>query len=282
MKGVIAALDNGKFTPLAEITHNERTELKAAIEKLNKYEENYFIPYSICWYNLLQYRDFHRWAESEGKKSYSSFQLNSGLYKVFAAQNLINMLTSFRSFSDITAARISHDYGKQGLEYFHSLESNAFDKSFSYRFIYKLRNYSQHYSIPIAEFVIDDNFAEDRKYNFKVTISRDRLLADRSWGKITNEIEKLPERITINEHIEEYNTIIQNIHFDIIKYLWKNIKPYYEVAMFQYNKVREQCNFPLLGWPLLDENGKPNYQMDTVHFPTSLLEMLEKVIDKMI
>jgi hypothetical protein len=63
---------------------------------------------------------------------------------------LINYLSSFRTVIDHYETRYTRldRAGSNHLASFKTATSNAFDSSFSYQFIYKLRNYVQHCGLP--------------------------------------------------------------------------------------------------------------------------------------
>ena len=69
-----------------------------------------------------------------------------------ANRRLSNYLSSMRLFLDYTECRLKRTYSEVGREVieFDSFCSGLFDRDFSYRFAYKLRNYAQHFGMPIG------------------------------------------------------------------------------------------------------------------------------------
>jgi hypothetical protein len=67
-------------------------------------------------------------------------------------RRLLNYLSSTRLFLDYSESRLKRTYGKTSDEVvvFKELCKMIFDTDFSYRFAYKLRNYTQHFGLPIT------------------------------------------------------------------------------------------------------------------------------------
>lgn len=65
---------------------------------------------------------------------------------------LDDLLSALRAFDDRTSHTLSHRYGKESdqVALFKQALSYEFDNVFSYRFLFKLRNYSQHAGSPIT------------------------------------------------------------------------------------------------------------------------------------
>ena len=67
-------------------------------------------------------------------------------------RRLSNYLSSFRLFLDFSEARLKRRYGKTSTEaqQFKRVCAGVYDTSFAYRFCCKLRNYAQHFGMPIG------------------------------------------------------------------------------------------------------------------------------------
>lgn len=76
---------------------------------------------------------------------------NNLRYLIFDANKLmLRFLGGVRTFLDHTQTTISRRYGASSdeLKYWKRLTAEQFDNFFSYRFLYKLRNYTQHCGMP--------------------------------------------------------------------------------------------------------------------------------------
>lgn len=73
---------------------------------------------------------------------------DSDYIKIIRAIN--NYLSSYKGFIDKSMASLKRNGPKEMTEYFDKLITEMYDNTFEYRFIYNLRNYSQHVGNPIS------------------------------------------------------------------------------------------------------------------------------------
>lgn len=102
------------------------------------------------------------------------------------ARLVANFLASCRSFLDQTSHALSAKHGEQSAERtaFLALTSRHFDEEFAYRFASKLRNYSQHFGLPLSSLRVSGSATPDG-FEFKalVAIKGASLLEERfDWG----------------------------------------------------------------------------------------------------
>lgn len=96
---------------------------------------------------------------------------------------MLGFLGSVRTFLDHAGTSISRRYGKGSEEflYFKALTAYQFDNVFSYRFLYKLRNYTQHCGMPPVSFTV--NIIPGDELDIVPRFSRRGLLESYSeWG----------------------------------------------------------------------------------------------------
>lgn len=111
----------------------------------------------------------------------------------------LNYLSSIRTFLDHSETYLKRKYGDNSNEIKKHKEiiSCFFDKSFAYRFFYKLRNYSQHIDLPINSTSFNARY--DREKNSitgKLTVGFNviKLLNSyNSWGIVKKDLEKKDE-----------------------------------------------------------------------------------------
>lgn len=140
--------------------------------------------------------------------------------------HIINYLSTVKTFLQHSEFKLKKLYGKTSQRYknFENAKNYAFDTSFSYRFLYHLRNYVQHCGMPIAGFD-EIRFGHNDKINKPVEVSlvaycdRNELLEKYdSWHRtLLEEIPKLEPRIDITPHIHNMMICIKNISRVIIK-----------------------------------------------------------------
>jgi hypothetical protein len=131
---------------------------------------------------------------------------------------MLNLLASVRTYLDHTATNISEKYGKdsENFKNYEKYTKEAYDTNFSYRFLYRLRNYSQHRGLPLDHIKFT---AEPSKENPKVPffrmvvgVTRDKALANYDgWSKVRAELANMPPVIEIEEHIDNYMRGIEKI-----------------------------------------------------------------------
>ncbi|MBS3992977.1 MAG: hypothetical protein KGZ87_04595 [Bacteroidetes bacterium] len=135
---------------------------------------------------------------------------------------VINYLSSFRMFIDHCDRKIAKRFGKESQEYsnFKSLTNQAYDNTFVYRFVYKLRNFCQHCGIPVTDLNIN-NLKDIVQLEFQ--FERDYLLNEyEEWGiKVKTDLKNMNEKTNINQ--------VFKVHFSIIEKLSERIHNIYEI-----------------------------------------------------
>lgn len=164
--------------------------------------------------------------------------------------HLINYLTNLRLYLDHTEKRLKNDYSDDELfELFKKITSSFYDDTFAYPFVYKLRNFVQHCSLPFTPEKKDslrEGTTELETSTASIFFDRDALLNEfDGWSEIVkSKIKEQPERIEIVHTIQESMSSLNEIE-RILKDCEKEIlKPIAE-------RVMEICK------PVLDNNGNP-------------------------
>jgi hypothetical protein len=123
---------------------------------------------------------------------------------------LLNLLSAIRSYLDYVETKVKRKYGGQSVKAlkFKGYCADAYDGSFSYRFLYRFRDYAQHCGLPLTKISFDAKTVEsdsehvDRSLN--VGVDRNDLLeADFNWGTLRREITNQPEVISIPDHVSQ-------------------------------------------------------------------------------
>jgi hypothetical protein len=145
----------------------------------------------------------------------SSFPM-SGMTQV--SQRVINFLASATSFLNITENHLNHRFGKESSQSigWNSKRNDLHKEAFAYRFLYELRNFSQHASLPFS--LINDkaeNLFEDAPTIFKITVlmNPDALLkSNYRWpSSIKNEIKDQSESFDIIPLIGTYYMCLREL-----------------------------------------------------------------------
>ena len=175
-------------------------------------------------------RNFNEVSESISK--YRGFTVNQGIpIKGFIPQaiegmtdliqRISNFLASASMFLTIAESKLRSVFGKKSFELkmWNLFRQELHKDSFSYRFMYKLRNYSQHHGLPLSSVIckIDDMKNIEESTSLSVNLSKQELLKDEfNWGSLKHEIEVLEEQTNIYPHLSNYMRIIESI---LVKYV---------------------------------------------------------------
>lgn len=136
---------------------------------------------------------------------------------------VLNLLSAVRTFLDHAETNLKRTYGEKSdnFQTFNKACSSCFDNYFSYRFLYKLRNYSQHIGMPITCLDASSEMVNLNPLKFdhmlKTVAMKNDLLKYDKWGKykefeIKDEINLLPEKIDIDPYIDEMMYCIEKIN----------------------------------------------------------------------
>lgn len=125
---------------------------------------------------------------------------------------ILNYMMSVKTLLDHMETSINRRFGEDSTEfvYFKTLTANEFDSKFSYRFMYKLRNFVQHCGMPPLSYTISkslDETSSTLSIELIVYFMRDELIRGFSkWGpKVKADLTQMDESFSImpifNEHI---------------------------------------------------------------------------------
>ena len=142
---------------------------------------------------------------------------------ISASQKVNNLLSSASSFLSHTETNLRRIHGKDSSAYttWDEKRKNIHAASFSYRFLYELRNFAQHRSIPISRInIAGKRVADVGPIDFKVDllILRDELLNDGyNWKKLQPEIKQQPMEFNLLPLADEYLHGLRQICLDALK-----------------------------------------------------------------
>jgi hypothetical protein len=141
---------------------------------------------------------------------------------------ILNLLSSIRTYLDHTETRLKREYGLASEEYkiFKTETSRTYDENFAYRFLYKLRNYSQHCGLPAGLLEVS-SFSENElpKYILKLSLLRDDLLQNFKWGnQVTEELCKQEEVFDILYLIKTKFNLLEKINNNVKDLAYKHFQ----------------------------------------------------------
>jgi hypothetical protein len=193
-------------------------------------------------------------------------------------RHLLNLLSSFRTYIDHSTTTLSRKHGKNSerLQRFKLACQRCYENEFSYRFLYKMRNYAQHCGMPIGPLEIESESTQDGiKHTFSAFVSKARLLADyNEWGSLlSKEISALPDNININEHVINLMRSLNYIRLVILDDdLTDLLKSAHFIKELVTPVIEREAGQPFIV-PLEDEQlAKGNFIFDAEWIPFYLAE----------
>lgn len=166
------------------------------------------------------------YAEIKATSDYTLSQYESGSFEmdeVFLNMNrlILNFLASVRTFLDHTETRLKREYGENSdeLNFFKSETAEAYDNNFCYRFLYKLRNYSQHCGLPAGSVSINSTGDKNNKTvnTLNLLLVKDALLNNyESWGNpVKGELQNQQDNFDIMHLIDEKFLILAKVNVQV-------------------------------------------------------------------
>lgn len=143
---------------------------------------------------------------------------------ISVSQKVTNFLSSTSSFLAQTEKQLQHIHGKDSHEInsWNENRNNLHAAYFSYRFLYELRNFAQHRSIPLSNLNITGVRPSDELsmvFKIGVQILRDGLLGDGyKWGKLQAEIQHQPPVFDLLPITLEYLNCLRRLCLDAVRY----------------------------------------------------------------
>lgn len=137
-------------------------------------------------------------------------------------KGVLNLLSSLKVFLEFSETYLKRKYGGNSTEFkaFKDSQARRFDESFSYRFCYKLRNYTQHCGLPVGELATSTahRSSTDRTTVLSLVLVRKELLETFDWGKhVVSHLEKLPEKIDLLPHLMEFSKHVNELRDDLTR-----------------------------------------------------------------
>lgn len=270
---VVANLKSWTGVPIKQLTQEEKDKLDSCIS----FVPFYYVCNEIWRITIESEKDFINYCkELEGTERIYSEQEMVGLLTT-ANKFLISFLSFMKTFVDVTSNAVAKK-SKADLTRFQTATNQAYDNSFSYRFLIRLRNYVIHHSMPITQIKSDEHGVEFR-------ISRDQLLNYSGWSAVKNEIVNLPEQIDVAQYVEEANKEIDSLYFLALEtvlpevskgshYLRETCEKY-GITMLAIGEVHEGIE-NVITWHKFPLHLFKQYIDDIVHNPHIMLQERER------
>jgi hypothetical protein len=200
-------------------------------------------------------------------------------------QRILNFLSSMRTYLDHTETRLKRKSGEtsQQVKEFKLATAKEFDGHFAYRFVYKLRNYTQHCGMPLGKIAGMSNRINHRSNDtvqntMDFYFTKSELLSNfDGWGDLVkSEIEALPEDFPLRGYLIEATESLRRIE-DVVKNNDKaDVQASLNVLSDFLDEIGETKAVPCVYTRLEFTSDSENWKMDfdfTV-FPVDLMAEL--------
>ncbi|MGF9876770.1 Uncharacterized protein BC141101_01204 [Bacillus toyonensis] len=271
-----------KLTRVSELSNEIYSEYALHLAKVNRFENDLSLYMTV----ELNYQEIH----STIQKYSEQFQKNSQMSWVLIRRiildinrRVLNYLSTFRTYLDHAEYLLKKEYGKDSeqVKKFKEVCSKEYDNNFAYRFLYKLRNYSQHCGMPVGNVSLGQRANKDNgiDYSLIVTFDRDELLRSYdSWGNpVKGELEKLPPGIVVNEYLEELQECIKRIQSCLMEFRVDELR---ESVDYIRNLINPLEKYE--GTPCIMDFSKMKQDDGDIGlrwFPIHIIQMFDDILD---
>jgi len=236
----LCTLENNCFDDISSISKNTLEKVQEDITNITLYN-SHFLVYIHFQINLIEF-------DSLRKKISKIPIVKLNMNKISTTRDhlkynsiTINLLSSFRFYLDNAEKHIIRAFGKDSPELvnFKSELSSYFDNYFSYRFLYKLRDYALHVGFPIEmiHFEAKENITKPETMvgNLRLLVSKESLLAEKKYlGKpVTNDLIKIVDDIDIIPLVTQLGALllklekhIYSLHHEKLECAISNLKQF--------------------------------------------------------
>jgi hypothetical protein len=271
----LATINNPNINGVKELTAEEFEKHLGTINKLFKESLNESL-YKIVELN---------YEELKGRKEKYISDYPHSLIDMYAFQDVfidlnrqvLNLLSSMRTYLDHTETRLKREFGDKSDEVseFKKLTGEAFDSSFSYSFLEKLRNYAQHCGLPAGQIqVVSKGDEEDKTVNtMTLILERDDLLKNFVWTpkKVKENLLKQDETFDLFPLVDEKIETLRNINSKISGKYYLGIKDEAEELLQLILETEGKNGIPIL-LKISGDLDKPT--IEKMEFPYKEIEKI--------
>ncbi|MPQ48267.1 hypothetical protein GCQ56_14785 [Marinifilum sp. N1E240] len=208
------SLDDNTLDGIKELSEDTFEQIKNDINIINNYK-SHFLVFEYFQLNLLEFDKLKKKLYNVPVTNIDIKTIESAKFHLEINRVAFNLLSSFRFFLDHAETHIKRQFGKKSNESkdFKTLTSSFYDEYFSYRFLYKLRNFSQHLGFPIErthyKTIHNEINPEKSQGNFKLIVGKSTLLKESDLlGALKNEIESMEGDIDIIPFVYQLGKLV--------------------------------------------------------------------------
>lgn len=254
MKHQLGVMSKESITAVRELSESEYEEYKKAVGRLADFSSSQHL-YAIV---ALNYDDYGNILKQYGRKYAEDPRAVNWITMekmvLDINRHLLNFLSAVRTFLDHTETKLKRHYGSDSNRYkrFKDACSQAYDTNFSYRFLYRLRNFAQHCGLPLGTLTLHSAEAPPHsghmQHSLEVKFNRDELLLERDlWGnQLMKEIKALPEHFEIIPHVTETMKCLEKINLTVIEDDLQELLQSAEYIQQLVNSIKDMPGLPCI------------------------------------
>lgn len=244
----IMAIRPGQFNAIRKLTADETAAYRKAHEHLHAHDEaaslieitrRNLVAFEDCVENLCQV------VPGRGQRGTLSREA-----KLDVNRHFLNFLSAVRQLLDHTELRLKRQYleNPEILKVFQKRTSAAFDNVFAYRFIYKLRNYSQHCGSPIGivEYESRNGNAGETKHILHLMFDASELLrvGGDLWGPVKTDLKKFNSKFPVDTLPRKVMTELEAIWDAVRNAERPHLKASADISLATVKEVCSPCITP--------------------------------------
>lgn len=182
---------------------------------------------------------------------------------------VLNLLSSIRTYLDHTETKLKKKYGENFEEFklFKKLTSKAFDTSFAYRFLTKLRNFAQHCGLPSGSIKQVSNREGE---SIRLILNRDDLLGTyNSWGaQVRADLVRQPLSFDLMPLIEQKISALNAINYQVTQIEYQKLNQDAHELLSLMIEIKEKGNgASTLVKLIADSTDENSLRIVEKHFP---------------
>lgn len=213
----LARVEGDGIKVIRPLSDEEVQEIRSCNKEIFDFNRHFklveYVLYNFSCLKKVVEGSLERFAESS--ETIGRYDLDSFGHEINI--NLLNLMMSARTFLDHMETFAKREYGKpsEAVDLFKELTAEEFDSRFSYKFMYKLRNYVQHCGMPPLSYSKSKSFDEHAPYvGITLMFDRDALISGfDGWGSIVKpQLESQYNKFDAFAIIEEFVLSILRIY----------------------------------------------------------------------
>ncbi len=276
----LSIINNPEFISIREITESDFDRYSKSIAELSKLssDENLFRIVELNYIDLKNHIEEYlkMFSEGIGYSHHEDEQMTLNLNRL-----ILNLLTSIRTYLDHTQTRLTREYGSNSdeLNNYNKATSWAYDNNFSYRFLYRLRNYSQHCGLPAGSIVFNssENQIGETVNTLTLLLIRDELLKNfNAWGKhLVKEIPLQPDKFDIIPLVESKIKLLEDLNKKTNSHIYAHFINEGNELMNLIWETENKGGFPCLIKTI--SKSSEHATLSIVHFPFEAISKITGV-----